>query len=94
MSVLTKNGTGAVDGQFLKILKQKFINKVIEDFGDTYLPIRNNDFESINLTALIGIILKKNKESIPENKLKEYLVSEQTLRRIFEERDPPQLAMP
>ena len=87
MSVLTKNGTGSVDGQFLKILKQKFINKVIEDFGDTYLPIRNNDFESINLTALIGAILKKNKESIPENKLKEYLVSEQTLRRIFEERD-------
>lgn len=76
-----------MDIQLLKILKQKFIEKVIEDFGDSYLPIKKNDFESINLTALVGAILKKNRESIPENKLKEYLVSEQTLRRIFEERD-------
>lgn len=76
-----------MDIQLLKILKQKFIEKVIEDFGDTYLPIKKNDFESINLTALVGAILKKNKGSIPENKLKEYLVSEQTLRRIFEERN-------
>lgn len=77
----------AVDGQLLKILRQKFIDKVIEDFGDIYLPIQKNDFESINLSALVGAILKKNKVNIPENKLKEYLVSEQTLRRIFEERE-------
>ncbi len=76
-----------VDGQQLKTLRQNFIEKVIEDFGDSYLPIRKNDFESINLSALVGAILKKNKEKIPEHKLKEFLVSEQTLRRIFEERD-------
>ncbi len=76
-----------LDGHLLKILRQKFIDKVIEDFGDIYLPIQKNDFESINLSALVGAILKKNKENIPENKLKEYLVSEQTLRRIFEERE-------
>lgn len=76
-----------VDGQQLKTLRQKFIEKVIEDFGDVYLPIRKNDFESINLSALVGAILKSNKERIPEHKLKEFLVSEQTLRRIFEERD-------
>lgn len=76
-----------VDGQQLKTLRQKFIEKVIEDFGNSYLPIRKNDFESINLSALVGAILKKNKEKIPEHKLKEFLVSEQTLRRIFEERD-------
>ena len=77
----------ATDVQLLKTLRGKFIDKVIEDFGDVYLPIQKNDFESINLSALVGAILKKNKENIPENKLKEYLVSEQTLRRIFEERE-------
>lgn len=76
-----------VDGQQLKTLRQKFIEKVIDDFGDSYFPIRKNDFESINLSALVGAILKQNKEKIPEHKLKEFLVSEQTLRRIFEERD-------
>lgn len=76
-----------MEGQRLKTLRQKFIEKVIEDFGDAYLPIRKNDFESINLSALVGAILKSNKERIPEQKLKEFLVSEQTLRRIFEERD-------
>lgn len=75
------------DVQQLKVLKLKFIEKVIEDFGDSYLPIRKNDFESINLSALVSAILKKNKEKIPEHKLREFLVSEQTLRRIFEERD-------
>lgn len=73
--------------QQLKILKLKFIEKVIEDFSDDYLPIRKNDFESINLSALVSAILKKNKEKIPEHRLREFLVSEQTLRRIFEERD-------
>ncbi|MFY7910305.1 MAG: hypothetical protein ACOVO2_12155 [Emticicia sp.] len=76
-----------MDIHFLSILRQKFIEKVIQDFGDSYLPIKKNDFESINLTALVGVILKKNRENIPENKLKDYLVSDQTLRRIFEERD-------
>ena len=76
-----------VEGQRLKTLRQKFIEKVIEDFGDAYLPIRKNDFESINLSALVGAILKSNKERIPEQKLREFLVSEQTLRRIFEERN-------
>ncbi|WP_305953246.1 hypothetical protein [Emticicia oligotrophica] len=68
-------------------MKRKFIEKVIADFGDDYQPIRKNDFESINLSALITAILKKNRGGIPEQKLKDYLVSEQTLRRIFEERD-------
>lgn len=71
----------------LKILKLKFIEKVIEDFSDDYLPIKKNDFESINLSALVSAVLKKNKEKIPDHKLREFLVSEQTLRRIFEERD-------
>lgn len=73
--------------QQLKYLKRKFIEKVIVDFGDNYIPIKKNDFESINLSALVSAILKTNRGKIPENKLKEYLVSEQTLRRIFEERD-------
>ncbi|GGD73466.1 hypothetical protein GCM10011514_41900 [Emticicia aquatilis] len=75
------------EAQQLKVLKLRFIKKVIEDFGDDYLPIRKNDFESINLSALVSAILKKNKVQIPEHKLREFLVSEQTLRRIFEERD-------
>lgn len=77
----------AEEAHQLKVLRREFIEKVIENFGDAYSPIRKNDFESINLSALVGAILKKNKEKIPEHKLKEFLVSEQTLRRIFEERD-------
>lgn len=73
--------------QQLKVLKKKFINKVIEDFGNDYVPIQKNDFENINLSALVVAVLKKNREKIPEHRLKEYLVSEQTLRRMFEERD-------
>lgn len=76
-----------MESQQLKVLRRKFIEKVIEDFGEAYLPIQKNDFESINLSALVGAILKKNRAKIPEYKLKEFLVSEQTLRRIFEERD-------
>ena len=56
----------ATDVQLLKTLRGKFIDKVIEDFGDVYLPIQKNDFESINLSALVGAILKKNKENIKD----------------------------